>query len=85
MALPVAGAADVLIVPHIDAGNMIYKDLAFMAHAQTAGLVVGAQLPVVLTSRADTADARRVSAAATALYADALARDPAGILPEATE
>ena len=80
-----AGVADVLIVPNIEAGNMIYKDLAFMADAQTAGLVVGARVPVVLTSRADTADARRFSAAAAVLYADALARDPAGILPEPTE
>jgi phosphate acetyltransferase len=55
-----------------------------MADAQTAGLVVGARVPVVLTSRADTAAARRCSAAAVP-YADALARDPAGILPEPTE
>ena len=82
---PVAGAADVLIVPNIEAGNMIYKNLAFMADAQTAGLVVGARVPVVLTSRADTAAARRFSAAAAVLYADALARDPAGILPEPGE
>ncbi len=79
---PVAGAADVLVVPNIEAGNMIYKDLAFMADAQIAGLVVGARVPVVLTSRADTAAARRFSAAAAVLYADALARDPASILPE---
>ena len=85
IASPVAGAADVLIVPNIEAGNMIYKNLAFMADAQTAGLVVGARVPVVLTSRADTADARRFSAAAAVLYADALARDPGGILPEPTE
>ena len=79
---PVAGAADVLVVPNIEAGNMIYKDLAFMADAQIAGLVVGARVPVVLTSRADTAAARRFSAAAAVLYADALARDRANILPE---
>ena len=79
---PVAGAADVLVVPNIEAGNMVYKNLAFMADAQTAGLVVGARVPVVLTSRADTADARRFSAAAAVLYAAALARDPASILPE---
>jgi len=79
---PVAGAADVLVVPNIEAGNMIYKDLAFMADAQIAGLVVGARVPVVLTSRADTAAARRFSAAAAVLYADALARDRASILPE---
>ena len=73
---PVAGLADLLIAPNIEAGNMVYKNLAFMADAQTAGLVVGARVPVILTSRADTAAARRFSAAAAVLYADALARDP---------
>jgi len=82
---PIAGLADILIVPNIEAGNMVYKNLAFMADAQVAGLVVGARVPVILTSRADTAAARRFSAAAAVLYADALARDPAGILPEPTE
>jgi phosphotransacetylase len=82
---PVAGIADVLLVPNIEAGNMVYKNLAFMADAQVAGLVVGARVPVVLTSRADTAEARRFSAAAAVLYADALAREPAAILPERAE
>ena len=49
---PVAGTADVLVVPNIEAGNMIYKDLTFMGDAQMAGLVVGARVPIVLTSRA---------------------------------
>ena len=82
---PVAGLADVLIVPNIEAGNMIYKNLAFMADAQTAGLVVGARVPIVLTSRADTAAARRFSAAAAVLYADALERDRQSVLPENVE
>jgi phosphate acetyltransferase/phosphate butyryltransferase len=82
---PVAGAADILLVPNIEAGNMIYKNLAFMADAQVAGLVVGARVPVMLTSRADTADARRFSAAAALLYAQALAQDPGAILPEPRE
>jgi phosphate acetyltransferase len=82
---PVGGLADVLIVPNIEAGNMVYKNLAFMADAQTAGLVVGARVPVILTSRADTASARLFSAAAAVLYADALARDPAILLPETAE
>jgi phosphate acetyltransferase/phosphate butyryltransferase len=82
---PVAGLADVLLVPNIEAGNMVYKNLAFMADAQTAGLVVGARVPVILTSRADTAAARRFSAAAAVLYADALARDPAILHPETAE
>jgi phosphotransacetylase len=85
IASPVAGAADVLVAPNIEAGNMIYKNLVFMADANTAGVVVGARVPIVLTSRADTAAARRFSAAAALLYADALARDPAGVLPETAE
>ena len=82
---PVAGLADILIVPNIEAGNMVYKNLAFMADAQTAGLVVGARVPVILTSRADTAAAHCFSAAAAVLYADALTRDPAILHPETAE
>jgi len=82
---PVASLADVLIVPNIEAGNMVYKNLAFIADAQIAGLVVGARVPVILTSRADTAAARRFSAAAAVLYADALALDPAILLSETSE
>jgi phosphotransacetylase len=85
IASPVAGAADVLVAPNIEAGNMIYKNLVFMADANTAGVVVGARVPIVLTSRADTAAARRFSAAAALLYAEALARDPADVLPETAE
>ena len=82
---PVAGVADVLIAPSIEAGNMVYKNLAFMADAQTAGLVVGARVPVILTSRADAAPARIFSTAAAVLYADALARDPRILLPDVAE
>jgi phosphate acetyltransferase/phosphate butyryltransferase len=82
---PVAGVADVLVVPNIEAGNMVYKNLAFMADSQMAGLVVGARVPIILTSRADAADTRLFSAAAAVLYADALVRDCAAILPEHSE
>jgi phosphate acetyltransferase len=82
---PIAGLADVLVVPNIEAGNLIYKNLAFMADAQIAGLVVGARVPVILTSRADTAASRLFSSAAAVLYADALARDPAILHPETAE
>ena len=82
---PIAGLADVLIVPNIEAGNMVYKNLAFMADAQIAGLVVGARVPVILTSRADTAAARRFSAAAAVLYADVLTRDSTILRPETAE
>jgi len=85
IASPVAGLADVLIAPNIEAGNMVYKNLAFMADAQTAGLVVGARAPVILTSRADTVAARRFSAAAAVLYANALASDPTILQPETAE
>jgi phosphotransacetylase len=82
---PVAGVADVLLAPNIEAANMIYKDLGFMADAQSAGLVVGARVPIILTSRADSAATRLYSAAAAVIYADALARDAATILPEPKE
>ena len=82
IASPVAGIADVLLVPNIEAGNMVYKNLAFMADAQMAGIVVGARVPVILTSRADTIAARRFSAAAAVLYAEALARDPTILNPD---
>lgn len=62
---------------------MVYKSLAFTADAQTAGLVVGARVPLILTSR--TAAARRFSAAAAVLYADALVRDPSILNPETAE
>jgi phosphate acetyltransferase len=82
---PVAGLADVLLAPNIEAGNMVYKNLGFMADAQTAGLVVGARVPIILTSRADTAAARAFSAAAAVLYADAIRRDPTILQPEVAE
>ncbi len=82
---PVAGCADVLIVPNIEAGNLVYKDLVFMANAQSAGLVVGARVPVILTSRADNAEARRFSAAAAVIYANAASRDPSILMPEIPE
>ena len=64
----VAGAADILIVPNIESGNMIVKELVFLAHADTAGVVVGAMVPVVMTSRSDDVVARLASCAAAALY-----------------
>jgi phosphotransacetylase/acyl dehydratase len=64
----VAGHADVLIVPNIEAGNMLAKQLTFVARAETAGLVVGAKAPVILTSRADNDKARLASCAVAQLY-----------------
>ncbi|MCQ1531507.1 phosphate butyryltransferase [Lutispora saccharofermentans] len=51
---PVAGHADILMVPQIEAGNMLYKSMVFFAKAQNAGIIVGAKVPIVLTSRADS-------------------------------
>ncbi len=70
----VAGMADVLVVPTIEAGNMLAKQLSLLAHAESGGLVMGAQVPVILTSRADNEKARLASCAVAALYADWLAR-----------
>jgi phosphate butyryltransferase len=68
----VAGHADILVAPNLEAGNMIAKELTFLAHAEAAGLVMGAQVPVILTSRADDDRARLASCAVAALYADTL-------------
>jgi phosphotransacetylase/acyl dehydratase len=65
----VAGRADILVVPDLEAGNMLAKNLSFMAHADSAGVVVGARVPIILTSRADSVRARLASAAVAALYA----------------
>jgi len=64
----VAGMAEVLVVPNLEAGNMLAKNLTFVAHADSAGLVVGAAVPVMLTSRADDARARLASAALAVLH-----------------
>jgi len=65
----VAGDADILVVPSVEAGNILFKALTFMAGAEAAGLVVGASVPVILTSRADSIAARVASAAIALLYA----------------
>jgi phosphate acetyltransferase len=59
----VAGDADILIVPEIEAGNMLAKQLSFLGHADAAGIVLGARVPVILTSRADSLRARLLSCA----------------------
>ncbi len=64
----VAGRANVLIVPNLESGNMVAKELTFLAHAEAAGLVVGAKVPIMLTSRADDVNARLVSAGLAILY-----------------
>ena len=71
---PVAGRAQILVVPDLEAGNMLAKNLTFLSKADAAGIVLGARVPVVLTSRADSARARMASCAVAALYAHARRR-----------
>lgn len=66
---PVAGLADILLVPDLEAGNMLAKQLTFMAHAEAAGIVLGARVPIILTSRADSTRARLASCAVAVLLA----------------
>jgi phosphate acetyltransferase len=68
---PVAGRANVLIVPDLEAGNMLAKSLSFLAGADSAGVVLGAKVPIILTSRADSVMARLASCAVAALVAQA--------------
>jgi phosphate acetyltransferase len=67
----VAGHAQILVVPDLEAGNMLAKNLTFMAHADAAGIVLGARVPVILTSRADSVRTRLASCAVAGLYAAA--------------
>jgi len=68
---PVAGRANVLVVPDLEAGNMLAKSLTFLAGADAAGIVLGAKVPIILTSRADSLTARLASCAVAALVAHA--------------
>jgi phosphate acetyltransferase len=74
---PVAGRANVLVVPDLEAGNMLAKSLSFLAGAASAGIVLGAKVPIVLTSRADSLQARLASCAVAVLLAHAR-REQAG-------
>ena len=67
---PVAGRANILVVPDLEAGNMLAKSLTFLADADAAGIVLGARVPVILTSRADSPLARRASCAVASLVAE---------------
>jgi phosphate acetyltransferase len=68
---PVAGRADILVVPDLEAGNMLAKSLSFLADADAAGIVLGARVPIILTSRADSVMTRLASCAVAALVAQA--------------
>jgi phosphate acetyltransferase len=71
---PVAGQANILVVPDLEAGNMLAKSLTFLAEADAAGIVLGARVPVILTSRADSTITRLASCAVAALVAEAKRR-----------
>lgn len=66
---PVAGCADILVVPDLESGNMLAKQLEYLGEAQSAGIVLGARVPIVLTSRADSPLTRMASCAVALLYA----------------
>lgn len=71
IASPVAGAADILVVPDLESGNMLAKQLSFLGGAEAAGIVMGAQVPIILSSRADTPRARIASCVVAVLLAQA--------------
>ena len=68
---PVAGQADIIVVPDLEAGNMLAKQLTFLAGADAAGVVLGARVPIILTSRADGERTRLASCAVAVLMARA--------------
>jgi len=77
---PVAGQADILIAPDMDAGNMLAKQLEYLADAEAAGVVLGARVPIILTSRADSVHSRLASCAVAALIKDYQSADiPLGV------
>ena len=74
---PVAGRAQILVVPNLEAGNMLAKNLSFLARADAAGIVLGARVPVILTSRADNVRSRMASCAVAMLLAySQMAKEP---------
>jgi len=72
----VAGRANVLVAPDLEAGNMLAKSLSFLVGADAAGIVLGARVPIILTSRADSVTTRLASCAVAALVARARSQDP---------
>jgi phosphate acetyltransferase len=77
---PVAGRANVLVVPDLEAGNMLAKSLSFLAGADAAGIVLGARVPIILTSRADSVTARLASCAVASLVAAARRQNAAAAI-----
>lgn len=79
IASAVAGDPDILLVPDLEAGNMLAKQLIFLANADSAGLVLGARVPIILTSRADSVRSRIASCAVAVLAAHARRRTTVGV------
>ena len=78
----VAGKADILLVPDLEAGNMLAKQLSFLANSDAAGIVLGARVPIILTSRADNVRTRLASCAVAVLAAAARRRGAANAAAE---
>jgi phosphate acetyltransferase len=75
---PVAGQAQILVVPDLEAGNMLAKNLTFLSHADAAGIVLGARVPIILTSRADNVRTRMASCAVAVLLRYSQLKQPIG-------
>jgi len=73
---PVAGDPDILLAPDLEAGNILAKQLSFLANADSAGMVLGARVPIILTSRADSVRSRIASCGAAVLVAHARRQKP---------
>jgi len=82
---PVAGRAQILVVPDLEAGNMLAKNLTFLGGAAAAGVVLGARVPIVLTSRADSGSTKLASCAVASLYADYLVKRQAAAIAGAAD
>jgi phosphate butyryltransferase len=80
----VAGRADILVVPNIESGNILAKQLTYAAQAEGAGVVLGAKVPVLLTSRADDATSRMFSCVCAVLY-EAWQRTGHSVVPPAQQ
>jgi phosphate acetyltransferase len=78
---PVAGRANILVVPDLEAGNMLAKSMSFLSGADAAGVVLGARVPIMLTSRADTGITRLASCAVTSMLVAARRADVAAAIP----
>ena len=68
------GRPDILIMPNLEAGNMLYKQLVYLAHAECAGVILGTRVPIVLTSRADSPESRVASCALAVVQASGRTR-----------